>query len=339
MTIRLGIVMDPIQGIKYKKDTSLALLLAAQKQNWQLYYMEQADLFQENGVALGRMTPLEIRADPQGWFTLGEPETGKLSSLDVILMRKDPPFDNEFIYSTYILEQAEREGTLVVNKPSSLRDYNEKYFATLFPQCCTSSMVSRDMGTLKAFAEKHQDVIYKPLDGMGGTAIFRVKQGDPNINVILETLTAYGQQQIMAQKFIPEITQGDKRILMVDGEPVSYALARIPQKGETRGNLAAGGTGVSQPLSDRDRWIAEQVGPTLKEKGLLFVGLDVIGDYLTEINVTSPTCVRELEDQQGLAIADHLMDVIARKLTETQCSQPPRSSGKTEKVEQAGAEQ
>ena len=316
MTIRLGIVMDPIEGINYKKDTSLAMLLAAQKRGWQLFYMEQKDLFQEDGVALGNMAPLEVKADPENWFTRGEKTVEKLSSLNVILMRKDPPFDNEFIYSTYILEQAEREGTLIVNKPSSLRDFNEKYFATLFPQCCTNSMVSRDMDTLRNFAAKHEDVIYKPLDGMGGTAIFRVKKGDPNISVILETLTNYGQQQIMAQRFIPEITEGDKRILMIDGEAIPYSLARIPKKGETRGNLAAGGTGVSQPLSDRDHWIAEQIGPTLKEKGLLFVGLDVIGDYLTEINVTSPTCLRELEEQRGVVIADRLMDVIEEKLAE-----------------------
>ena len=229
-------------------------------------------------------------------------------------MRKDPPFDNEFIYSTYILEQAERAGTLVVNKPSSLRDYNEKFFATLFPQCCTNCMVSRDINQLRSFADKHGDVIFKPLDGMGGTAIFRVKPNDPNVSVILETLTHHGHEQIMAQKFIPEITKGDKRILMIDGEAVPFALARIPKQGETRGNLAAGGKGVSQPLTERDQWIAQQIGPILKEKGLLFVGLDVIGDYLTEINITSPTCIRELEEQRNIVIADRLMDVIATKL-------------------------
>ncbi len=315
MTIRLGIVMDPIQGINFKKDTSLAMLLAAQKRGWKLFYMEQSDLYQENGVAMGNMAALEVHHNPEDWFTLQDKQPQELSNLKVILMRKDPPFDNEFIYSTYILEQAELAGTLVVNKPQSLRDCNEKYFSTLFPQCCTNSMVSRNMETLKGFAAKHEDVIYKPLDGMGGTAIFRVKKGDPNISVILETLTNYGQQQIMAQKFIPEIVKGDKRILMIDGEPVPFALARIPQKGETRGNLAAGGSGVSQPLSERDYWIAGQVGPTLKEKGLIFVGLDVIGDYLTEINVTSPTCLRELEDQQDVVIADRLMDAIEEKLS------------------------
>lgn len=314
MTIRLGIVMDPIGDINVHKDSSLAMLLAAQKRGWQLLYMEQGDLYQEDSIAMGQMRPLEVRNDPNDWYTLGEVSHQQLASLHVILMRKDPPFDNEFIYSTYILEQAERAGTLVVNKPSSLRDYNEKFFATLFPQCCTNCMVSRDINQLRSFADKHGDVIFKPLDGMGGTAIFRVKSNDPNVSVILETLTHHGHEQIMAQKFIPEITKGDKRILMIDGEAVPFALARIPKQGETRGNLAAGGKGVSQPLTERDQWIAQQIGPILKEKGLLFVGLDVIGDYLTEINITSPTCIRELEEQRNIVIADRLMDVIATKL-------------------------
>lgn len=314
MTIRLGIVMDPIGDINVHKDSSLAMLLAAQKRGWQLLYMEQGDLYQDDSIAMGQMRPLEVRNDPNDWYTLGEVSHQQLASLHVILMRKDPPFDNEFIYSTYILEQAERAGTLVVNKPSSLRDYNEKFFATLFPQCCTNCMVSRDINQLRSFADKHGDVIFKPLDGMGGTAIFRVKSNDPNVSVILETLTHHGHEQIMAQKFIPEITKGDKRILMIDGEAVPFALARIPKQGETRGNLAAGGKGVSQPLTERDQWIAQQIGPILKEKGLLFVGLDVIGDYLTEINITSPTCIRELEEQRNIVIADRLMDVIATKL-------------------------
>ena len=314
MTIRLGIVMDPIGDINVHKDSSLAMLLAAQKRGWQLFYMQQGDLYQEDSIAMGQMRPLQVRNDPNDWYTLGEVSHQELASLHVILMRKDPPFDNEFIYSTYILEQAERAGTLVVNKPSSLRDYNEKFFATLFPQCCTNCMVSRDINQLRSFADKHGDVIFKPLDGMGGTAIFRVKPNDPNVSVILETLTHHGHEQIMAQKFIPEITKGDKRILMIDGEAVPFALARIPKQGETRGNLAAGGKGVSQPLTERDQWIAQQIGPILKEKGLLFVGLDVIGDYLTEINITSPTCIRELEEQRNIVIADRLMDVIATKL-------------------------
>jgi glutathione synthase len=229
-------------------------------------------------------------------------------------MRKDPPFDNEFIYSTYILEEAERQGTLVVNRCQSLRDCNEKVFATQFPQCCPPVVVSADTERLKGFHKLHQDVIFKPLDGMGGTSIFRVKPDDPNINVILETLTNYGRQTIMAQQYLPEITEGDKRILVINGEPLPYSLARVPSVGETRGNLAAGGAGRAQPLTDRDRWIAEQVGPSLREKGLLFVGLDVIGDYLTEINVTSPTCIREIDAAYDLDIGGQLMDCIDEQL-------------------------
>jgi len=234
--------------------------------------------------------------------------------MDVVLMRKDPPFDNQYIYSTYILERAEQEGTLIVNNPRSLRDCNEKIFATEFPQCCPEVLVTQDAKRLKAFHQEHSDVIFKPLDGMGGTSIFRLKENDPNVSVIIETLTKYGAETIMAQKYIPEIKQGDKRILMIDGVAVSHSLARIPAKGETRGNIAAGGTGVTQELSERDLWIANQVGPTLKEKGLIFVGLDVIGDYLTEINVTSPTCVREISRDSNQDIAMMLMDAIEKRL-------------------------
>ena len=314
MTIKLGIVMDPIASINYKKDSSLAMLLAARKKGWELFYMEQDDLYQKEGVAMGSVQPLSVKADPQDWFSLGEREEMPLSGLNVILMRKDPPFDMEFIYSTYLLEQAEKAGTLVVNKPQSIRDCNEKIFATLFPQCTPPVMVARSPRLLREFAEEHNDVVLKPLDGMGGSSIFRTHPKDPNLSVIIETLTEMGQRQAMIQRFIPEIKSGDKRILMIDGEPVPYCLARVPAENELRGNLAAGGTGVGQPLSDRDRWIAEQIGPTLKEKGLLFVGLDVIGDYLTEINVTSPTCIRELDTQFDLDIAGQLMDVIESRL-------------------------
>jgi glutathione synthase len=314
MTIKLGVVMDPIAAVNYKKDSTLAMLWAAQDRGWQLFYMEQKDLYLEQGVAGARMHPLTVARDPQAWYQLGSARDSLLAELDVILMRKDPPFDNEFIYSTYILEAAERQGTLIVNRCESLRDCNEKVFATQFPQCCPPVLVSADKQRLKAFYQQHSDVIFKPLDGMGGTAIFRVKPGDPNLSVILETLTAHGRQTIMAQRFIPEIVEGDKRILMVDGEPVPYALARVPEVGETRGNLAAGGSGRPQPLSDRDRWIAGQVGPVLREKGLLFVGLDVIGDYLTEINVTSPTCIREIDQGYGTDIGRLLMECIAGKL-------------------------
>ncbi|HEY5717471.1 MAG TPA: glutathione synthase [Motiliproteus sp.] len=310
MSLKVGVVMDPIESINYKKDSTLAMLWAAQDRGWTLFYMEQQGLYSRDGVAMGRMAPLSVQRDPKGWFERGDYADTPLAELDVILMRKDPPFDNEFIYSTYLLEQAERQGTLIVNRCQSLRDCNEKLFATQFPHCCPPVLVARDPTLLRAFYAEHEDVIFKPLDGMGGTSIFRVKPGDPNLGVILETLTSHGKHQIMAQKFIPEISAGDKRILVINGEPVDYCLARIPQGGETRGNLAAGGKGVGQPLTERDRWIVAQVAPTLKEKGLLFVGLDVIGDYLTEINVTSPTCIRELNDQFGLDIAAQLMDVI-----------------------------
>ena len=314
MSVRLGIVMDPIAQISYKKDSSLAMLLAAQERGWSLFYMEQQDLYQGEGVARARMRPLKVFANPEHWFELEAETDAALSELDVILMRKDPPFDMEFVYSTYLLEQAEAAGVLVVNRPQSLRDCNEKLFATLFPQCTPPTVVSRRADVLREFAAKHGDVILKPLDGMGGTSIFRHRVGDPNLSVILETLTALGTQQIMAQAYLPAIKDGDKRILMIDGEPVPYCLARIPASGETRGNLAAGGRGEARELTERDRWIAAQVGPTLREKGLLFVGLDVIGEHLTEINVTSPTCIREIDNAYGTQIGAQLMDAIDRKL-------------------------
>lgn len=310
MAVKLGVVMDPIADITYKKDTTLALLWAAQDRDWELYYMEQGDLYLEQGEARAAVSHLTVFRDPDNWFAMGKAQDMALAELDVILMRKDPPFDNEYIYSTYILEAAEREGTLVVNRCQSLRDCNEKIFATQFPECCPTVLVSADKQRLRGFHDEHGDTIFKPLDGMGGSAIFRVQPGDPNVSVILETLTNHGSQTIMAQKFIPEIVDGDKRILMINGEAVPYCLARVPLAGETRGNLAAGGQGRAQPLTERDAWIAAQVGPTLREKGLLFVGLDVIGDYLTEINVTSPTCVREIDAGFDLDIGADLMDCI-----------------------------
>lgn len=315
MTVKLGVVMDPIADINVKKDTTLAMLLAAQRRGWELYYIEQNGLSLDRGLARGIVRRLSVQDNPESWHELGSPQDTALSELDVLLMRKDPPFDMDFIYSTYILEAAQRAGTLVVNDPRSLRDCNEKLFATQFPQCCPPLIVAASAARLKAFHAEHGDVIFKPLDGMGGASIFRVKAGDPNLSVIIETLTDHGRQQIMAQKFLPEIVAGDKRILMVDGVPAEYGLARIPMSGETRGNLAAGGSGVAMPLTDRERWICAQVAPVLREKGLLFVGLDVIGDYLTEINVTSPTCVRELDRAHELDIAGDLMDVIATKLS------------------------
>lgn len=312
--VKLGVVMDPIESIVVKKDTTLAMLLAAQERGWVIHYMLQTDLYLDQGASRASMRTLSVKDDEQDWFSLGSSSDIALSELDVILMRKDPPFDVDYIYATYLLEQAQREGSLIVNDPQSLRDCNEKLFATQFPQCCPPLMVGCSTEKLKAFHQLHEDVIYKPLDGMGGTSIFRVTANDPNLSVIIETLTESGQKHIMAQKFIPEIENGDKRILLIDGEPVPYALARVPAVGETRGNLAAGGSGVAQELTDRDRWICEQVGPTAMEKGLLFVGLDVIGDYLTEINVTSPTCVREIDRAFNLDIAGDLMDCIQQKL-------------------------
>ena len=314
MSIKLGVVMDPIESINVKKDTTLAMLLAAQKRGWQIHYMLQSSLYLDKGQSRATTRLLEVRDDLSVWFTLGDDHDLSLSELDVILMRKDPPFNMDYIYSTYLLEQAQREGTLIVNDPRSLRDCNEKLFATQFPHCCPDLVVSADATQLRKFYASHGDIILKPLDGMGGASIFHVRDDDTNLSVIIETLTQGGQRQIMAQKYLPAIKQGDKRILMIDGEPVPYCLARIPAHGESRGNLAAGGSGVAQELSDRDRWICEQVGPTLKEKGLLFVGLDVIGDYLTEINVTSPTCVRELDKAYHLDIGGDLMDCIAAKL-------------------------
>lgn len=319
MSIRLGIVMDPIAQINFKKDSSLAMLLAAQSRGWSLFYMEQKDLYQRKGQAHARVAQLSVYNDAQRWFELGQEEDMPLHELDVILMRKDPPFDNEFIYSTYLLEQAEQAGTLIVNRPQSLRDCNEKFFATQFSQYTPETLVSRRADILRDFAHEHRDIILKPLDGMGGSMIFRHREGDPNLSVILEALTNHGQQQIMAQAYLPGIKEGDKRILMIDGEPIPYCLARIPAAGETRGNLAAGGRGEARLLTDRDREIALAIGPTLREKGLLFVGLDVIGDHLTEINVTSPTCIREIDAAYDTKIAEQLMDCIAGKLQAAGC--------------------
>lgn len=314
MSITLAVVMDPIADIKYYKDTTLALLLAAQERGWQLFYMEQSDLYLQQGEAWGSLRNLRVKDSPDSWFHLGIRQEMKLGLVDVVLMRKDPPFDNEYIYSTYVLERAQQQGALVVNDPRSLRDCNEKIFATQFPQCCPPLLVTRDMLRLREFHQQHGDVIFKPLDGMGGSRIFRCRYDDPNVGVILETLTNFGQQTIMAQRYIPEIVEGDKRILVIDGEAVPYCLARIPAKGETRGNLAAGGRGVAQPLTSQDYWIVEQVAPVLKEKGLLFVGLDVIGQYLTEINVTSPTCAREIDKAYNTGIGERLMVAIEKRL-------------------------
>lgn len=315
MPTRLGVVMDPIQTIQVKKDTTFAMLLAAQARGWELYYLEQSDLYLKGDRSYGRARLLTVKQDSHQWFNFAGENELALDELDIILMRKDPPFDLEYIYSTYILEAAERRGTLVVNRCQSLRDANEKVFALHFAHCCPPTLVTRDAARIGTFLQEHGDIVVKPLDGMGGTSVFRLRPDDPNRNVILETLTERGRRQIMAQRYIPAVTEGDKRILLIDGEPIPYALARIPAAGETRANLAAGGKGVGVPLSERDRWICSQVGPVLRQKGLYFVGLDVIGDYLTEVNVTSPTCARELDAQFGLDIGGQLMDALARHVT------------------------
>lgn len=312
--IKLGIVMDPISDINIKKDSSFAMLLAAQSRGYQLFYMEMQDLAMLNGQARANMRALTVTPDPQNWYQLDSPQDLPLSELDVILMRKDPPFDTEFIYATYMLERAEEQGVLIVNKPQSLRDANEKLFTAWFAEFTPDTLVTRDEKRIRDFYAQKGDIILKPLDGMGGSSIFRVKKADPNLGVIIETLTKNGQEYAMIQAFIPDITAGDKRILVIDGEPVPYSLARIPQKGETRGNLAAGGRGVAQPLSDSDWHIAKTLGPELKKRGLIFVGLDVIGDKLTEINVTSPTCIKEIEAAFDVDITGMLMDAIETRL-------------------------
>jgi glutathione synthase len=313
--VRLVVVMDPIASIKPAKDTTLAMLLAAQKRNWQLWYAEQRDLWLRDGVALGRLRPVQVKDDAHDWFELGEAQTAQLADFDVVLMRKDPPFDMEYIYTTYILERAEEQGTLVVNKPQGLRDMNEKVFTAWFPQCCAPTLITRDMADMHAFLREHTRIVCKPLHGMGGRSIFVVDRGDKNANVIFETMTEYGTRYAIVQKYIPDIVAtGDSRILVIDGEPAPYALARIPSESDNRGNLAAGARGEGRPLNDRDRWLVSEIGPTLRQRGMLFVGLDVIGGYVTEINVTSPTGVRELDKQFKTEIAGLLMDAIQRRL-------------------------
>lgn len=314
MTVKLGVVMDPISEITVKKDSTLAMLLAAQARGWPLEYMELKDLYLRDGICHGRMRALAVRDDLQDWFDLGEAETRPLSELDVVLMRKDPPFDMEYIYATYLLERAEQTGVLVVNKPQSLRDANEKMYTAWFPQCCPPTLVTREMSRLYEFLNVEKEIIVKPLDGMGGASVFRVTEGEANTKVIFETMTRHESRFVMAQRFVPEIRDGDKRVLLINGEPLPYALARVPAEGDARGNLAAGATGVGVELGERERWIAAQVGPVVRSKGLSFVGLDVIGDYLTEINVTSPTCIRELDAIYGLDIGAQLMDAIEAQL-------------------------
>ena len=313
----LGVVMDPIETIKPKKDSTLAMMLAAQRAGWSLVYFRQQDLMVRDGAPLGAGRHVEVRDGPDEWFTLGGSWSSGLEKLDVLLMRKDPPFDMEYIYTTYILELAEHRGLLVVNKPSSLRDINEKAYTAWFPQCTPPSLVTRSRNELLGFLAEHGRIVLKPFDGMGGRSIFVVSTGDLNVNVIIETLTDNGEKFTLAQKFIPEIVHGDKRILLIDGEPIDHALARIPAPGEHRGNLVMGAKGEGRTLTDRDRWLCSQVGPTLRAKGVMFAGLDVIGEYLTEINVTSPTGIRELDRQYGIDIAAKLIAAIGRRLRDT----------------------
>ncbi|GAA5131580.1 glutathione synthase [Thalassotalea piscium] len=314
MTIKLGIVMDPISEVNVRKDSSMAMMFEAQKRGYQLYYIEMKGLYLTQGQCRASTKQVKVYDDPEHWYDLGEAEDIALESLDAVLMRKDPPFDTEYIYATYMLERAELAGTLIVNKPQSLRDCNEKLFTAWFPELTPKTLVTRNNDLIRQFYQDNKDVIIKPLDGMGGSSIFRVKENDPNVGVILETLTAHGSQYAMVQEFIPDISNGDKRILIVNGEPMPYCLARIPAKGETRGNLAAGGRGEARPLSATDKLIADTIAPELKKRGLFFVGLDVIGDKVTEINVTSPTCIREIEAAYPINISGKLMDAIEAHL-------------------------
>ncbi|CAM4437676.1 MAG: Glutathione synthetase [Legionella sp.] len=303
--MRLAILIDPLEYLKPYKDTTIAMIKRAQELGWSCAYFTQQDLFCREGRAYAHVYQLIIGDEhSRDWAQTNDLGEKPLADFDIILMRKDPPFNTEYIYTTYLLELAEREGVLVANKPQSLRDANEKFFTLNFPQCCPTTLVSRDIKKLRSFWETHQQVIFKPAEGMGGSSVFHVDEHGRNLSVILEVLTENQTRTIIAQRYIPEIkTAGDKRILVINGEPVPYALARIPAQGELRGNLAAGARGEVVPINERDRWICQQIGPTLKAKGLYFVGIDVIGDYLTEINVTSPTCLREITAETGLDIA------------------------------------
>jgi len=316
MSYSLLMVMDPIDQVNIVKDTSFGLLLEAQRRGWNLYYCQQKDLYLTEGEVRAICQPIQVFNDPKQWFEAAAPEQKPLHQFDAVLMRKDPPFDMNYIYSTYLLELAQKQGTLVVNNPRSLRDCNEKLFTAWFPELTPPTLVTSNALLLKQFIVDHEDVILKPLDGMGGASIFRVKQNDPNRSVIVETLTGSGKHLAMAQRFIPEISAGDKRILIVNGEVIPYVLARIPQKGETRGNLAVGGSGVPMPISEQEQNLAQTIAPELVKRGLYFVGLDVIGNYVTEINVTSPTCMRELDKEFGINIAAKLFESLEQKITQ-----------------------
>jgi glutathione synthase len=313
--VRLVVVMDPIGAIKPAKDTTLGILLAAQARGWELFYAEQKHLTLRDGIAWGRLAPLKVADDAVSWFALGQPENGKLGEFDVILMRKDPPFDTEYIYTTYILDRAKLQGALVCNDPQGLRNMNEKVYTAWFPECCAPTLITRDMHDMSEFLREHGKAVCKPLDGMGGKSIFVLEQGDKNRNVVFETLTDYGTRYAIVQRYLPQIvTAGDCRIILVDGEPAPFALQRMPTPEDHRGNLAAGARAESRPLNDRDRWLCSQIGPKLRDAGMMFVGLDVIGDFVTEINVTSPTGIRELKKLRAVDIGTMLINAIERKL-------------------------
>ncbi len=313
--VRLVVVMDPIGAIKPAKDTTLGILLAAQARGWELYYAEQKHLTLRDGIAWGRLAPLKVADDTVSWFALGQPENSKLGEFDVILMRKDPPFDTEYIYTTYILDRAKLQGALVCNDPQGLRNMNEKVYTAWFPECCAPTLITRDMHDMSEFLLEHGKAVCKPLHGMGGNSIFVLEQGDKNRNVVFETLTDYGTRYAIVQRYLPQIvTAGDCRIILVDGEPAPFALQRMPTPEDHRGNLAAGATAESRPLNDRDRWLCTQIGPKLRDAGMLFVGLDVIGDFVTEINVTSPTGIRELKKMRAVDIGAMLINAIQGKL-------------------------
>ncbi len=316
MTIRLGILMDPIDGIKVAKDTTLAMMLAAQKRGWSLHYFEREGLFMRDGEPAAAISEIEVFDNEKRWFDRKPAADKPLADVDCILMRLDPPFNMNYVFATYFLQRAADRGVLVLNDPGALRDINEKMYTAWFPDCCPPTLITSRSDLLRDFHAEHGDIIVKPLDGMGGASIFRLRENDPNVSVVLETMTDFGSIQIMAQRYIPEISDGDKRILVVNGKPVSHALARMPAAGETRGNLAAGGTGIAVPLTDRDREIVDTIGPELKKRDVLFAGIDVIGNWVTEINVTSPTCVRELDAQCGLDIGSVFMDAIDERLSQ-----------------------
>ena len=312
---RLAVLMDPIGSINPAKDSTLAMMLAAQERGAELSCFEQRDLWVRDGRAMARLRPVTVRDDLRDWYSLGEAVVTRLADVDVVLMRKDPPFDTEYVYTTYLLERAEVDGTLVVNRPQGLRDMNEKVYTAWFPECCAPTLITRDMRDMAAFMAEHGRVVCKPLYGMGGKSIFVLDAGDKNANVVFEVLTEHGQRYAIVQRYIPDIVQtGDARILLIDGEPIEYALARIPPAGDNRGNLAAGARGIGRPLDERDRWLCSQIGPVMRERGMMFVGLDVIGGFVTEINVTSPTGIRELQKQFKIDIAGQLVDAVLRRL-------------------------